>query len=72
MEGNRLISVAATGESLGVSKFFVRVLIRRGDLRHVRIGRRVLIPVEEIERLIQRCTVKGGEVGSEAGTCCTK
>ena len=37
----------------GLSRSFVYQLIRRGDLRSIRIGRAVLIPAREIERLLE-------------------
>jgi excisionase family DNA binding protein len=47
--GSRLAySVREAAEALGVSADLVRDLIRRGELRGVRVGRRVLIPSEEL------------------------
>ena len=37
----------------GLSRSFVYQLIARGDLRAVRIGRAVVIPAREIERLLE-------------------
>ncbi len=61
----KLFSVAAVGEALGISKYYVWVLIRRGALGHVRLGRRVLVSAPEIERFIKAserpaCQVSSG------------
>lgn len=45
-------SASQTAEMLGVSKAHVYRLIRSGEIRAVRLGKRVLIPAREIERLI--------------------
>jgi len=47
--------------SLGVSKWTVRNWIRDGELRPVRLGRRVLLSEEELERFVtesQRATTE--------------
>jgi len=48
--GNQLVSIGRTAESLGVSKDTVRRLVIKGDLRAVRVARRVMIPQSEIDR----------------------
>jgi excisionase family DNA binding protein len=48
----RLLSVAEVAELVGVSKSTVYGLKRNGKLRVCRIGRRVLVPSEDLERLI--------------------
>lgn len=50
-QGKNLFGLRETGESLGVSLFLIRKLVRTGKLRAVRINRRVLIPATEIQRL---------------------
>lgn len=47
------LSVAEVAESLGTSPDLIRSLIRRGELRACRVGRRVLIPSTELSRLIE-------------------
>jgi excisionase family DNA binding protein len=37
---------------IGISKHTLRQRVRRGQIRAARIGRRILIPMAEIERLI--------------------
>jgi len=51
---DRLISVAETAQTLGVSRMTTRRLIKRGQLRSVRVGNRVLVPASELERVILR------------------
>lgn len=44
------LSVEESAAAVGLSPRFVWTLIERGELRTVRAGRRVLIPVEELTR----------------------
>jgi excisionase family DNA binding protein len=46
-----LVSVSHAAGKLGVSPRFIRILGARGHLTVVRIGRRVLVPKEEVDRL---------------------
>ena len=50
-EPQRLLSIPATAKSLDVSPDSVRRMIKDGDLRVVSLRRRVLVPVEEVDRL---------------------
>jgi excisionase family DNA binding protein len=45
------VDVREAGRLLSVSKYTIRRLIRRGVLQAVRISRRLLVPVAEIERI---------------------
>ena len=49
---NRLASIAEASRRLGVSTFTTRRLIKAGEVRAVRVGKRVLIPQNEVERVI--------------------
>jgi excisionase family DNA binding protein len=49
--GPRLLSVDQAAHALGVSARFVRMLGARGQIRIVRLGRRTLVPSEELQRL---------------------
>jgi excisionase family DNA binding protein len=49
--GQRLLSVDQAAHALGVSARFVRMLGVRGQIRIVRLGRRTLVPWEELQRL---------------------
>ena len=48
----KLLSRRAVCETLGVSLSSIKLLLGRGELRDVRIGRRSLIPVSEVERIV--------------------
>jgi excisionase family DNA binding protein len=48
----RLASVEEASRRLSVSTFTTRRLIRAKQLRAVRVGKRVLVPQSEIERVI--------------------
>jgi len=50
-----LKSVVESAELLGISPWTVRADIRTGKLQAVRIGRRVLIEEEELERFVALC-----------------
>jgi len=49
----KLLSVQDAAELLSISRWTVRAYIRQGKLRPVRIGRRVLLREEEIERFVE-------------------
>ena len=49
---DRLASVEESSRRLSVSTFTTRRLIKTKQLRAVRVGKRVLIPESEIERVI--------------------
>ena len=47
-----LMSVVEAAGLLGISQWTVRAYIREGKLRPVRLGRRVLLTEDELERLV--------------------
>jgi excisionase family DNA binding protein len=51
-ENERLNEVEATAKRQGVSHFTLRRQIKAGNLRAVRIGRRLLIPESVVEAVI--------------------
>jgi excisionase family DNA binding protein len=51
-ENDKLNDVEETSRRLGVSTFTVRRLIKSAHLKAVRVGKRVLVPASEIERVI--------------------
>ena len=51
-ERERLESVEESSRRLAVSSFTVRRLIKAKMLKAVRVGKRVLVPASEIERVI--------------------
>lgn len=48
----RLLSKAAAGRALGVSERMVENLIRAGELRSVKLGKRRLVPVVAIDEFV--------------------
>jgi len=52
VERDQLQSVEESSRRLAVSSFTVRRLIKSNHLRAVRVGKRLLIPESEIERVI--------------------
>jgi excisionase family DNA binding protein len=55
-----LLSVPETAKALGISERSLFSLSASGEIRCIRIGRRVLYSVEELQRFIQQHE-KGGE-----------
>lgn len=49
----RLISIARAAELLSISERHARDLARTGAIRVVRLGRRCLVPVSEIARIVE-------------------
>ena len=52
-EAKLLWNVTEAGNALGFSPWTVRAHLKRGAIKSVRVGRRVLIPLKEIERLAE-------------------
>ena len=53
METERIAySIKEAADALGVSEWMVREGVRTGQIGSVRIGRRILIPRRELERLV--------------------
>lgn len=48
------LSVSEVAKAIGVSSRTVHTLIKDGNLSHVRIGTRVLIPTDELKAFIKR------------------
>ena len=49
----RALSVLEFSQALGISRNHVYALVRRGALRVIRLGRRILIPSESLEELLR-------------------
>jgi excisionase family DNA binding protein len=47
-----VLSISQTAKLLGVSESHVRNMIRRGELRAVKFGKRVLVPVEAVDAVV--------------------
>jgi excisionase family DNA binding protein len=54
----RNVDVTAAAEEVGVSPFTIRAWVRQGKLGHLKAGRRVLIPLVELEKFISKNTVR--------------
>jgi excisionase family DNA binding protein len=49
----RTFTVREVAESLGVSTRHVERLCQGGDLRHLRLGRKLLIPADALDALLE-------------------
>ena len=58
------VPIPEAARLLGISPHTIRAYIREGKIRHVRFGRRVLVPMSEVVRLSQ----EGAPSLSEKGT----
>jgi len=47
-------TVTQTATLLGISRTHAYELVARGDLAHVRLGRRIVIPRDALEQLLNR------------------
>lgn len=56
------MSVPEFAKRWGISRSLAYQLVKNGDLRAIRLGKRLIIPVAEIERLL----VVGNEKGTSA------
>jgi excisionase family DNA binding protein len=45
-------TVTQTAQLLGISRTHAYELVARGDLAHVRLGRRIVVPRQALERLL--------------------
>lgn len=61
------MSVAEAARALGVSRDAVYELVRRGEMPHLRVGRRVIIPRQALERWLAGAGAAGQEPPPEAG-----
>jgi excisionase family DNA binding protein len=54
----RLLSIDTSATLLGVSPRFLRLLVARGQIKITRMGRRTLVPREEVDRLAAEGTAQ--------------
>ena len=54
-EPKLLWNVVEAGFALGISPWTIRLYLRQGKLRPVRVGRRVLLEPEECQRFVEAC-----------------
>jgi excisionase family DNA binding protein len=53
-DASRMLSVKEAARQLGIGEAFARRLIRRGEIKSVRLGDRVLVPRHEVERIVEQ------------------
>ncbi len=51
---SKVLSVPEAAQVLGISRAFAYELVARGELPHVRLGRRIVVPVRVVERMLAR------------------
>jgi excisionase family DNA binding protein len=54
-------SVEEAAAVLGISRAFAYEAVQRGDIPHLRIGRRILIPRSALQRLVNSADVASAE-----------
>jgi excisionase family DNA binding protein len=47
------LTVEEAGTRLGISRTLAYELVRRGEIPSIRLGRRVLVPIRSLERLVE-------------------
>jgi excisionase family DNA binding protein len=60
-EGPLLLSVAAAANHLGVSRGTLYELINRGEIEHIRIGRRIVIARDGLRKFIEANSRTGND-----------
>jgi excisionase family DNA binding protein len=60
-----LLTVERAAELLAISPWTVRAYIRKGHMTPVRIGRRVLLSNDEVERISKGCCLSAKSKESE-------
>lgn len=63
-----LLDVKAVSVLLSISPFTVRAYVRQCKLNPIRIGKRVLFEMSEIDRFVEKAKSKANEGGSELST----
>jgi excisionase family DNA binding protein len=64
----KLLSIEDAAELLGLSPWTVRMYIRKNLLGHVKIGRRVLVETEELDRFVRswKCPLQEASIAEPA------
>lgn len=55
------VTVEEAGEMLGISRGLAYELVRRGELPHIRLGRRIVVPMRALMAMVE-----GEEVAASA------
>lgn len=75
-EAKLLWNVIEAGSVLGLSPWTIRAHLKRGAIKPVRVGRRVLIPRKELERLasegLPSLSHKAAQTESLDGEACSE
>jgi excisionase family DNA binding protein len=53
------VGLQEAGQMTGISHFTFRRMIKQGKIRAARVGRRVLIPMSELEKLVKPGAASG-------------
>lgn len=61
------VSVPQFAEALSISRAYGYVMVQRGEVRSFRLGRRLLVPTSEIERLVAQASALGEDSLPGAG-----
>lgn len=64
-----MLSVAEVAKRLGLKEGTIRLWIARRKIAHVKLGRAVRIPPEEVERIIAENTIARLNARSPPGNC---
>jgi excisionase family DNA binding protein len=54
------MSVEEASEVLGISRSLAYELVRRGDIPSLRLGRRLVVPVQGLEALVEQAAAVAG------------
>ena len=66
-EERRLVSLKTAADMLSVSRSGMHIIATRGNVDFVRIGRRLLITVESIDRYVERLRSDATSAGTRPG-----
>ena len=55
----QVLSVEAAGRVLGIGRSAAYEAVRRGDIPSVRIGRRIVVPIRALERILDGALSEG-------------
>jgi excisionase family DNA binding protein len=64
MENRLALGLKEAAEAVGLSHWTIRKFIREGKLRSVRLGKRVLVEPEELQRLVEAGRIGGDRNGN--------
>jgi excisionase family DNA binding protein len=64
---NQLLDVVAAARLLAISPYTVRMYLRTGKLRPIRIGRRVLLEESELQRFVDEARTSQLPQESQSG-----